>query len=82
MRDENCIFCKIMEGAIPSRTIYEDEDFKVILDASPASRGHALILPKEHCANIYEISEELLAKAEACQKNGRRYDGETWVRRL
>lgn len=63
MRDENCIFCKIMEGAIPSRTIYEDEDFKVILDASPASRGHALILPKEHCANIYEISEELLAKA-------------------
>lgn len=63
MRDENCIFCKIIAGEIPSRTIYEDDDFKVILDASPASKGHALILPKEHCGNIYEISEELLAKA-------------------
>lgn len=63
MRDENCIFCRIIGGEIPSRAIYEDEDFKVILDASPASRGHALILPKEHCANIYEISDELLEKA-------------------
>lgn len=63
MRDQNCIFCKIIEKEIPSRTIYEDDDFKVILDASPASKGHALILPKEHCANMYEISEELLAKA-------------------
>lgn len=63
MRDENCIFCKIIAGEIPSRTIYEDADFKVILDANPASKGHALILPKEHCANIYEISEELLSKA-------------------
>lgn len=63
MRDQNCIFCKIIGKEIPSRTIYEDDDFKVILDASPASKGHALILPKEHCANMYEISEELLAKA-------------------
>lgn len=63
MRDENCIFCKIICGEIPSRTIYEDADFKVILDASPASKGHALILPKEHCANVYEIREDLLAKA-------------------
>ncbi len=63
MRDDNCIFCKIICGDIPSRTIYEDADFKVILDASPASKGHALILPKEHCANVYEISEDLLAKA-------------------
>ena len=60
---ENCIFCKIANGEVPSKTIYEDEDFKVILDANPASKGHALILPKEHCANIYEISEELLSKA-------------------
>lgn len=63
MSDQNCIFCKIISGEIPSRTIYEDDDFKVILDVNPASKGHALILPKEHCANIYEISEELLAKA-------------------
>lgn len=63
MKHENCIFCKIISGEIPSRTIYEDNDFKVILDVSPAAKGHALILPKEHCANLYEISEELLAKA-------------------
>lgn len=63
MKDQNCIFCKIIAGEIPSKTIYEDDEFKVILDANPASKGHALILPKEHAANIYEISEELLAKA-------------------
>lgn len=61
MRD-NCIFCKIIDGKIPSATIYEDEDFKVILDISPAAKGHALILPKEHYANIYELPEELAAK--------------------
>ena len=61
MRDENCIFCKIIGGEIPSRTIYEDEDFKVILDASPASKGHALILPKEHADNLYELPEETAA---------------------
>lgn len=52
MRDNNCIFCKIANGEIPSATIYEDEDFRVILDLSPASKGHALILPKEHYANL------------------------------
>lgn len=48
MRDENCIFCKIANGEIPSATIYEDDDFRVILDLGPATKGHALILPKEH----------------------------------
>ena len=47
MRQADCIFCKIIAGEIPSNTIYEDDIFKVILDASPASKGHALILPKE-----------------------------------
>lgn len=61
MRD-NCIFCKIIDGKIPSATVYEDEDFKVILDISPAAKGHALILPKEHYANIYELPEDLAAK--------------------
>ena len=46
MKDKDCIFCKIANGEIPSATIYEDEDFRVILDLGPASRGHALILPK------------------------------------
>lgn len=63
MRDDNCIFCKIIAGEIPSRTIYEDNDFKVILDVNPASKGHALILPKIHCADLYEIDGDLLAKA-------------------
>jgi len=63
MRDQNCIFCKIAAGDIPSATLYEDEDFKVILDIEPASKGHALILPKEHYANLYELDDELAAKA-------------------
>ena len=55
---ENCIFCKIANGEIPSATLYEDEDFRVILDLGPASKGHALILPKAHAADIYELPEE------------------------
>ena len=58
MRDDNCIFCKLANGVFPTNSIYEDDDFNVILDASPATKGHALILPKEHYANIYEIDEE------------------------
>lgn len=60
---ENCIFCKIANGEIPAATLNEDADFRVILDLGPASKGHALILPKTHAANIYELSDELAAKA-------------------
>lgn len=63
MRETECIFCKIIAGEIPSNTIYEDEEFKVILDLAPAAKGHALILPKEHYADLYEIDEELAGKA-------------------
>lgn len=58
MKDENCIFCKLAGGDIPTNVIYEDDMFTVILDASPATRGHALILPKDHAANIYELPDE------------------------
>ena len=58
MKKDNCIFCKIANGEIPSRTLYEDDQFRVILDLGPATKGHALILPKEHAADIFEISEE------------------------
>ncbi|MBQ8039617.1 MAG: HIT family protein [Lachnospiraceae bacterium] len=58
MRDNNCIFCKIAAGEIPSKTIYEDDKFRVILDLGPATKGHALILPKNHYANLYELPEE------------------------
>lgn len=63
MKDENCIFCKIANGEIPSKTIYEDNDFRVILDLGPATKGHALILPKEHSANLFELPEETAGKA-------------------
>lgn len=63
MKDDNCIFCKLANGDIPTNSIYEDDDFKIILDASPATKGHALILPKQHYANIFEIEDETLAKA-------------------
>lgn len=62
MKEENCIFCKIANGGIPSATLYEDDDFRVILDLGPASKGHALILPKEHYANLYELPDELAGK--------------------
>ena len=63
MRDDNCIFCKISAGEIPSATLYEDDDFRVILDLGPASKGHALILPKKHYANLYEIPDETAGAA-------------------
>ena len=58
MKDTNCIFCKIANGEIPSKTLYEDDSFRVILDLGPATKGHALIIPKEHYANLYELPEE------------------------
>lgn len=63
MKEENCIFCKIANGEIPSKTIYEDDTFRVILDLGPATRGHALILPKEHYANLYELPEDTAGAA-------------------
>ena len=62
MRKEDCIFCKIINGDIPSNTIYENSDFKVIMDASPATKGHVLILPKEHFKDIYDIDAETAGK--------------------
>ena len=59
----DCIFCKIANGEIPSNTIYEDDDFRVILDLGPASKGHALVLPKKHYADLFEIPEEIVAGA-------------------
>ena len=63
MRKDDCIFCKIANGEIPSKTLYEDPEFRVILDLGPATKGHALILPKEHAGDLYELPEESAAKA-------------------
>ena len=62
MKKEDCIFCKIANGEIPSATIFEDRDFRVMLDIGPATRGHVLILTKEHYDNIYEIDAETAGK--------------------
>ncbi|MBE5970532.1 MAG: HIT family protein [Lachnospiraceae bacterium] len=62
MKDDNCIFCKIANGEIPSNTLFEDDDFRVIFDLSPATKGHALILPKNHFRNLYDIEEETAGK--------------------
>jgi len=62
MKDD-CIFCKLANGIFATRSIYEDDDFNVILDIAPATKGHALILPKHHAANIYELPEEIAGKA-------------------
>ncbi|MBP3280512.1 MAG: HIT family protein [Butyrivibrio sp.] len=65
---DSCIFCKIANGEIPSNTIYEDDKFRVILDNGPATKGHALVIPKEHYANLFEMPQDLLADAAVVAK--------------
>lgn len=64
----DCIFCKLANGEIPTYTVYEDENFRVILDVAPASKGHCLILPKTHAENLFEMPDELLGKAHILSK--------------
>ncbi len=63
MIDNDCIFCKIACGEIPSATVYEDDMFRVILDMGPATKGHALILPKEHYKDLTVLDEKYASKA-------------------
>lgn len=63
MKKDDCIFCKIANGEIPSRSLYEDDEFKVIMDLAPATKGHSLILPKNHFNNLYELPDETAGKA-------------------
>ena len=63
MKKDDCIFCKIANGEIPSKALYEDDSFRVILDLGPATKGHALILPKDHADNLYELPDETAAEA-------------------
>ena len=59
----DCIFCKLANGEIPTAKLYEDEHFAVICDANPATKGHALILPKAHYANLLELPDELVEES-------------------
>lgn len=57
-----CIFCDIIQNQIPSYKIYEDNDLIAILDISQTTKGHTLIIPKQHYENLLECSDELIAK--------------------
>ncbi|WHZ31323.1 HIT family protein [Desemzia incerta] len=59
---EDCIFCKIIKNEIPSRKVYEDEDVIAFLDLTQVTKGHTLVVPKKHVADIYEYDEELAAR--------------------
>jgi histidine triad (HIT) family protein len=58
MRDPNCLFCKIVAGEIPSYKIDEDDKTLAFMDINPWTRGHALVVPKEHSRNIYDVDED------------------------
>ena len=61
MKKDDCIFCKLANGVIPTNSLYEDDVVKVIFDAGPASSGHVLILPKEHFDNVYALDDDTAA---------------------
>ena len=57
VRDPNCLFCKIVAGEIPSRKVYEDDEFLVFHDIAPWAPVHVLMIPKAHIATLYDIAE-------------------------
>lgn len=66
--DKNCVFCKIIAGEIPSIKVYEDENMVIIKDINPNAPVHLLLLPKEHYANIIEMTEDQAATLAKCLK--------------
>lgn len=63
MKKDDCIFCKIAAGDISSATVYEDDDFRAILDLGPAAKGHTLVIPKSHSDNLLSVEPDTAAKA-------------------
>ena len=66
---EECLFCKIVKGELPSSKIYEDEDTLAFLDLFPVNKGHSLVISKEHYENIFDVPEETLSKVSSVMKN-------------
>ena len=62
MKKENCLFCKIANGEIPSHTLYEDEYFRAILDVNPATKGHTLLLSKDHFQDLFDLDRRIEKK--------------------
>ena len=65
----DCLFCKIIEGSIPSRTLYEDDIVKVIMDVNPNANGHVLVLPKKHITDFEELDGETIAHIHGVAKD-------------
>lgn len=63
MKKDDCIFCEIAAGEISSATVYEDDDFRAILDLGPAAKGHTLVIPKSHSDNLLSVEPDTAAKA-------------------
>ena len=63
MKKDDCIFCKLAAGDIPTNTIYEDDSFRAILDNGPATRGHTLIIPKNHSEDLFSLPDDTAAGA-------------------
>jgi histidine triad (HIT) family protein len=73
VRDPDCIFCKIVAGEIPAQIVDEDERTIAFMDINPATRGHLLVIPREHAKDLLEIDpEDLAATARAAQRMARR----------
>jgi histidine triad (HIT) family protein len=68
MRDPDCIFCKILAGELPAETVQEDEHTLAFMDINPWTRGHALVIPRNHSHNLYEAPDEDLARAATAAK--------------
>lgn len=62
MKDD-CIFCKLANGIFPTNTVFEDDDFKIIMDINPVAKGHCLVLPKSHCNDAITADEQTLGTA-------------------
>lgn len=58
----DCIFCKIIDGTIPSTKVYEDEHVLAFMDILPVTKGHVLLIPKTHRENLYEMAEDEAAR--------------------
>lgn len=65
----NCVFCNIINGDIPSYTVFEDETVKVMMDINPVNDGHLLIIPKKHFTNLVDIDTETLAHIQKVAKD-------------
>lgn len=65
---DDCLFCRIVSGELPSTRVYEDDRVIAIMDIFPATRGHALVIPRAHARDLHEVSEEDLAAAASAAK--------------